>query len=81
MDFMNMFDYSNKVDGYFDRLEKALRIKKLAKEVSEGALDKEMEAVIVELVKVTRLELQEAIKKHGAKEASTKGGENTHGKL
>lgn len=67
MDFMDMFSSASKVDAYFDRLEKALKIKKLALEVSESGLDEEMQEVIVELVKVTRLELQEAIQKHEAK--------------
>lgn len=70
MDFMDMFNSLSKVDAYFDRLEKALKITKLAQEVSENGIGEEMQEVIVELVKVTRLELQEVIEKHETKESN-----------
>lgn len=70
MDFMDMFSSASKVDAYFDRLEKALKIKKLALEVSESGIDEEMKQVIVELIKVTRLELKEVIEKHEAKKSN-----------
>jgi len=73
MDFMDMFSSlssASKVDAYFERLEKALKIKKLALEVSESGIDEEMKQVIVELIKVTRLELKEVIEEHETKKSN-----------
>jgi len=52
------------VDTYLERMEKALKIKKLAKELGESVFDKEMTEMIKTLVHMTTIEAKEGVREY-----------------